>query len=102
MEETGKRERRKFDKQFKLDAVRLITEGRKSTAAIARDLGIDVTTLYGWKRALSNHGADAFPGQGRLLPEAEEMRRLEREIAALKEENAILKKAMGYFAKHGK
>ncbi len=92
MEERLKRERRKFDKQFKLDAVRLVTEGGKSAAAVARDLGIDATTLYGWKR-----DNDAFPGHGRLLPEDEERRRLERDNAALREENAILKKAMGYF-----
>lgn len=102
MEETRKQERKKFDKQFKMDAMRLISEGGKKVAEVARDLGIDATTLYGWKRELANQGKDAFPGNGRLLPEDEERRRLERENTALKEENAILKKAMGYFARHGK
>ena len=102
MEEQQKGTRRKFDKELKRDAVRLVTEGRKSTAAVARDLGIDPTTLYSWKREFGAHGKEAFPGNGRLRPEEEELRRLEREVATLKEENAILKKAMGYFAKHGK
>ena len=102
MEEQQKGTRRKFEKQFKLDAVRLVTEGRKSAAAVARDLGIDPTTLYSWKREFAAHAGEAFPGNGRLMPQEEELRRLEREVATLKEENAILKKAMGYFAKHGK
>ena len=96
------RERKKYDKQFKLDAVRLVSEGGKKVTEVARDLGIDANSLYHWKRVFSSHGGDAFPGNGRLFPEDEELRRLEREIATLKEENAILKKAMGYFAKHGK
>ena len=79
------RQRRKFDKQFKLDAVRLVTESGKTTAAVARDLGIDPTTLYAWKRELADHGTDAFPGNGCLMPEDEELRRLERENATLKE-----------------
>ena len=100
MEEQQKR--RKFDKQFKQDAVHLAMEGKQSIAAVARDLGIDPNTLYTWKRGLIDHGKDAFPGHGRLLPGDEELRRLEKENANLREENAILKKAMGYFAKHGK
>ena len=97
-----KSQRKKYDKQFKLDAVRMASEGTKAIAAVARDLGIDPTTLYSWKREVGNHGTDAFPGNGRLMPQDEQTRRLEREVATLREENAILKKAMGYFAKNGK
>lgn len=100
MEETTTR--KKYDKQFKLDAVRLTSEGGKSVAAVARDLGIDANTLHHWKRTLLTHGNDAFPGNGRLMPQDIELRRLEREVATLREENQILKKAMGYFAKNGK
>lgn len=95
-------QRKRYDKQFKLDAVRLVAEGGKPVAAVARDLGIDPNTLHHWKRQFGDHGTNAFPGNGRLAPEDAERRRLEREIATLREENAILKKAMGYFAKHGK
>jgi transposase len=94
--------RKRYDKQFKLDAVRLVTEGGKPVASVARDLGIDANTLHYWRRQFSDHGTHAFPGNGRLMPEDAERRRLEREIATLREENAVLKKAMGYFAKHGK
>lgn len=98
----GQRQRRKFDKQFKLDAVRMVTEGGKSSASVARELGIDPNTVYNWKREFSAHGMDAFPGNGRLMPQEEELRRLQRENAMLREERDILKKAIGYFTKHGK
>lgn len=98
----GTRIRKKYDKQFKLDAVRLATEGGKSVAAIARDLGVEAKLLYRWKRTLLAHGTDAFPGNGRLMPQDEELRRLQRENALLREERDILKKAMGYFTKHEK
>lgn len=97
-----KRERRKFDKQFKLEAVRLATEGGKKIAEVARDLGIDANTLYHWKREFADHGTDAFPGNGRLLTQEEELRRLEHENATLREENTVLKKAMGYLARSEK
>ncbi len=100
MDET--RTRKKYDKQFKLDAVRLVTDGGKPVAAVARDLGIDANTLHHWKRQFTGHGTNAFPGNGRLMPHDEELRRLQRENALLREERDILKKAMGYFAKHGK
>lgn len=100
MEET--RNRKKYDKQFKLDAVRLTVEGGKSVAAVARDLGIDANTLHHWKRTLLTHGNAAFPGNGRLMPQDEEFRRLQRENTLLREERDILKKAMGYFATNGK
>jgi len=103
MEESTKQPRRKFSKEYKLDAIHLIGQDGKSAAAVARDLGIDPTTLYSWKRDFQGRGeGSAFPGHGRLSPEDEELRQLRRENERLEEENRILKKAMGYFAKHGK
>ncbi len=93
--------RKKFDKQFKLDAVRLATEGGRNVAAVARDLGIDPNRIYHWKQAFATDADSAFPGNGRLLPQDEELRRLQREVATLREENQILKKTIGYFSKHG-
>lgn len=103
MEDSSKEPRRKFSKEFKLDAIRLIGQNGKSAAAVARDLGIEPNTLYSWRRDLQERGeTSAFPGHGRLSPEDEELRRLRRENERLDEENRILKKAMGYFARHGK
>lgn len=90
METTTKR--KKYDKQFKLDAVTLAQQNGNSVASVARDLGIDTNTLHHWKRQFSDQGPSAFPGKGRLLPQDEELRRLQRENALLREECDILKK----------
>jgi transposase len=93
--------RRRFDKQFKVEAVRLVTEGGRRTTEVARDLGISVNSIYHWKCQLSKDGKSAFPGKGHLKPEDEELRRLRKELADVKEERDILKKAIAYFTKHG-
>jgi transposase len=98
MGSTGKR----YDKEFKIEAVRLVVEKGRSALSVAADLGINVKTLYGWIRQYSQHQADAFPGSGKLRPEDEELRKLKRRIADLEEENAILKKAAAIFANHRK
>lgn len=92
--------RRQFDAQFKLDALRLIEEGNRKISDIARDLGIRPELLYRWK---SEHSADpeqAFPGQGHLKPEQERLRQLEQELARVKQERDILKKALAYFSRN--
>ena len=93
--------RRRFDKQFKMDAVRLVTEGGRRVTEVARDLGISVNAIYHWKCQLAKDGESAFPGKGHLKPEDEELRRLRKELADVKEERDILKKAIAYFTKHG-
>jgi len=93
--------RRRFDKQFKMDAVRLVTEGGRRVTEVARDLGISVNAIYHWKWQLTKDGESAFPGKGHLKPEDEELRRLRKELADVKEERDILKKAIAYFTKHG-
>jgi len=93
--------RRRFDKQFKMEAVRLVTESGRRATEVARDLGIAVNSLYHWKFQFSKDGESAFPGKGRLKPEDEELRRLRKELADVKEERDILKKAIAYFTKHG-
>jgi len=94
----GKR-KRKYDKEFKIEAVRLAAKGHRSTAEVARDLGIHPNLIYNWKERLAKDKDQAFPGQGRLKPEAEEMRRLKRQLADVKEERDILKKALAIFSK---
>ena len=94
----GKR-KRKYDKEFKIEAVRLATKGDRSTAEIARDLGIHPNLIYNWRERLTEDKDQAFPGQGRLKPEAEEMRRLKRQLADIQEERDILKKALAIFSR---
>jgi len=99
--EQGKK-RKSYGKEFKLDAVRLIVEGGRSVASVARDLGVNENSLHHWKRRFLNDAQDSFPGHGKLKPEDEELRRLRRELEEVMEERDILKKALGYFSKHGK
>ena len=96
--EDEKKDRKHYDKEFKLNAVKLTLETNRSTASVARDLGIESNTLYNWKREYRNEAEQAFPGKGHLKVDDEEMRILKRRNAELEEEVAILKKAMGYFS----
>jgi transposase len=92
--------RRKYDREFNLEAVRLITQGGRSVVEVARDLGIHENLLYKWRRKYLDDTAHAFPGKGHLKPADEEMRRLKKELLDIKEERDILKKALAIFSKH--
>ncbi len=93
--------RRKYDKQFKEEAVRLVTEGGRQVTEVARSLGIHENLLHTWKRKHKEDPAGSFPGKGHLKPR-EELRRLQKENANLKEDKEILKKALAIFSKHPK
>ena len=92
-------ERRRFTREFKLEAVRLIKERGVSYAQAAEDLGVHPTQLRDWVKKLADDPAHAFPGHGQMKPEQQEIARLKREVAKLKAERDILKKAAAYFAK---
>ena len=91
--------RKRYTKEFKLEALRLIKESGKPSAEVARELGIRRNQLYKWQDELGAHGEDAFPGHGRRPARDEEVARLKRELARVKEERDILKKAAQYFAR---
>ena len=93
------RGRRTYTKEFKEDAVRLVTEGGVPVGQAAQDLGIHENTIYKWMKQYSADPEGAFPGKGRLKPQDEELRRLQRENEVLKEEREILKKALAIFSK---
>ncbi len=98
----AEKKRKTFDRQFKMDAVKLVVEGGRRVREVGRDLGIDPNRLYHWKRELQESGEVAFPGKGKLTSQEEEIRRLRRELAEAQEDREILKKALAYFSKHGK
>lgn len=98
----GIKKRNQYDKAFKLEAVRLIVEGGRSVASVARDLGVNANSLHHWRKQFGKDGMEAFPGHGRLKPADEELRRLKRELQIVTQERDILKKAIAFFAKHGK
>ncbi|MEW6230171.1 MAG: transposase [Bacillota bacterium] len=92
-------ERRSFDRAFKVETVRLITEQGRSIASVARDFDIHRSVLRRWVRQYREDREHSFPGKGHLKPEDEELRRLKRRNAELEEEVAILKKAMAIFTR---
>ena len=92
-------ERRKFTREFKLEAVRLVQERGVSYAQASEDLGVHPTQLRNWVKALADDPQHSFPGHGQMKPEQSEIARLKREVARLKAERDILKKAAAYFAK---
>ena len=92
-------ERRKFTREFKLEAVRLIKERGVSYAQAAEDLGVHPTQLRDWAKMFADDPQHAFLGQGQMKPEQLEIARLKREVTKLKAERDILKKAAAYFAK---
>lgn len=96
----GSISRRKFDSEFKKEAVRLTLEGGRSVAEAARNLGIHENLLRTWKKKYAEDSEHPFPGKGHLKPQEEEFRRLQRENTNLKEEREILKKALGIFSRH--
>ena len=82
--------------------MRLLNEGKKKSADLARELGIKRNQLYKWKDEVDMQGDAAFPGHGRRAAtesQAAENARLKRELARAEEENEILKKAAAFFAR---
>ena len=91
--------RRTSTREFKVEAVKLVTEKGYSVAEAARSLGVHETLLRSWKQALSEQGDQAFPGLGHLPPFEEELRRLRADNQRLQAERDILKKAAAFFAR---
>jgi transposase len=92
-------ERRKYDREFKRQAVALCEQEGVTIAQVARELGIDVKRLYRWRTEHQRQGESAFPGQGRLADDEDEVRRLQRELARVQMERDILKKALAVLAR---
>jgi transposase len=91
--------RRSYSREFKIEAVSLITQGGLSISQAARDLGINQTVLGRWKRQFEADPEQAFPGKGNLKPQDEELALLRRELAMVRQERDILKKAIGIFSR---
>ena len=94
--------RRTFSREFKVEAVKLVTEAGHKHTQVAFDLGVHPNTIYKWVREYAQRSRDAFPGKGHPLTEAEELRQLQRENERLRMERDILKKAVAIFSKDPK
>ena len=93
-------ERRKFTREFKLEAVRLIKDRGVSIAQASADLGVHPTQLRDWVKQLADDPQHAFPGKGQMKPEQLEIAQLKREVIKLKAERDILKKAAAYLRRN--
>ncbi len=95
------RERRRYSKEFKIEAVRQLELGQKTGVQLALELGVKRDHLYRWKEQLGKKGvAGAFQGAGRKPDDQQsEIARLKKEVERLTAERDILKKAAAYFAK---
>ena len=90
--------RRKYDSEFKREAIRLASEPGVKDRTIETDLGLYQGAIRHWRKELEKDSTHAFPGVGHLKPVDEELRRLRKENERLKRERDILKKAAAYFS----
>ena len=84
--------RRSFSREFKLEAVRLVSDRGMTISQAARDLDLHDNVLRRWVRQYRDDPAYAFPGAGQMQPEQAEIAQLKREVRKLKAERDILKK----------
>jgi len=90
--------RKNYTREFKIEAVRMTTEGGIAVAQAARDLEINENTLHNWRRQFRQWGA--APNAGReALTQAEEIQRLRKQLAETEKERDFLKKAAVWLAK---
>ena len=94
--------RRRYSREFKIEAVKQVTDGGRGQAEVARELGIHQETLYRWKKELQADPAESFRGNGNRKARDREVDRLRRENERLRVENRFLKKVSAYFAKDQK
>lgn len=92
------RPRTTYTAEFKLSAVKMLTDQKLAVAEVARRLDVGENLLRTWKKAFEERGGAAFPGPGNPTPADDELRRLRAENARLKAERDLLKKAAAYFA----
>ena len=91
--------RKKYTAEFKKDAVKLVLEGNRKVQEVAEGLGINAEMLYRWIKKYKRDREYAFPGNGKLKPTDEEIRRLRKQIEDITEERDILKKAVNIFSR---
>ena len=88
---------KRYSEEFRLQAARLIVEGGYTYHRASEQLGVSDWALRCWVKAFRASGH--LPPKGQVVPLAEELKAARRELAQLRQENEILKKAAAYFAK---
>ena len=95
----GIRRRRTYDKEFKLEAFRLVLEEGHSARSVEQKLGTGQGGVYSWVHQFTDDPEHAFPGKGNLKPPDKELHDLRKELERVKRERDILKKAVAIFSK---
>jgi transposase-like protein len=97
-------DRKKYTKEFKLEAIRMYENSERPAAEIEKELGITPGLLSRWKQNLDKlpRKEEAFPGNGKLMDTDARIRQMEREIFQLRQDKDILKKVLEMFSKDGK
>lgn len=90
---------RNYDREFKLNAIKLYRESRKPMRQICEELDIPASTFHGWVKEFATYGEECFPGSGKLKPCNEELYLLKKQLADVTMERDILKKAIAIFSK---
>ena len=90
--------RKKYSKEFKLDAVSLVIDQNYTRVEASKNLGINANMLGRWVKEADTDDGHAFRGNGRLTPEQEAIRTLKSQVKRLQMERDILKKATVFFA----
>jgi transposase len=93
------RNTRKYDKEFRINAVKHLKNSNKSLKEVAESLGVPISTLNGWAKEYEQNGEESFPGSGKIKPCNEEYYRLKKELEDVRMERDILKKAIATFSK---
>jgi transposase len=91
--------KRKYDKEFKVEAVRLVLEEGRKVTEVANNLGIHENLLHLWKKKYLEDPEFSFPGKGYLKPRDEEIRQLKKRLSDAEQERDILKKALAVFSR---
>lgn len=89
---------RNYDKEFKLNAVKLCLNTGKSYRELSENLGVPAATISGWVASYKQKGEESFPGKGKLAESDTEIAKLRKQLSIVKEERDILKKALGIFS----
>lgn len=93
----GKRNR--YSREFKINAVKMVTEQGKTATEVERELDLSKNSIYNWKRKYLDDPEESFTGNGKLKSKDDYIRQLEQENKQLKMEREILKKATQFFAR---
>lgn len=94
--------RKRYTREFKVEAIRRVIEDGQPQKQVADDLGVSPNTLSSWKRKYLDDPTHAFPGNGNQKSDDAEVAELRKELAKARQEIEFLKKASAYFARHGK